>query len=115
MAQLTVSELDEAVKERLQLRASRNGRGLEAEVRAILEEAVHEDAWEQALREEGAPMLGNKEMGLGDLMYEHFKDRGLTDEEFARFNTGIAEINSRDFMGIPDFEAEAFEGSPSDK
>ncbi len=115
MAQLVIPIIDDALEERLRARAHRNGRSLEAEVCAILEEAVCEETPEPALREEGAPMLGSEEKGLGDLMYEHFKDRGLTDEEFARFNTGIAEINSIDAMGIPDFEADEFEESPSDK
>jgi hypothetical protein len=61
-------------------------------------------------------MLRNEEeKGFGDLMYERFKDSGLTEEEFARFNTGIAEINSRWAMSIPDFEAEDFEEAPSSK
>jgi plasmid stability protein len=115
MAQLVIRRIDDALEERLRARASRNGRSLEAEVCAILEEAEREGGPEQALREEGVPMLHNGEKGLGDMMYEHFKDRGLTDEEFARFNGGIAEINSRSAMGIPDFEAEDFEKSPSDK
>jgi hypothetical protein len=46
-------------------------------------------------------------------MHERFKDSGLTDEEFRRFNNGIAEINSRWDMRIPDFEAEDFEETPS--
>lgn len=115
MAQLVIRTIDDALEERLRARASRNGRSLGAEVCAILEEAERREGPEQALREEGVPMLHNGELGLGDLMYERFKDRGLTDEEFARFNTGIAEINSRSAMRIPDFEADEFEESPSDK
>jgi hypothetical protein len=61
------------------------------------------------------PLLRTEEKGLGDLMYEHFKDRGLTNEEFARFKTGIFEINSRSAMRIPDFDADQFEETPSDK
>jgi plasmid stability protein len=115
MAELFVPELDEAVNERLKARARRHGRGLEEEVCAILEEAAREETLEQAFREAGAPMPPGDEEGLGDSMYERFKDRGLTDQEFARFNIGIAEINSSDAMGIPDFEADAFEKVPSDK
>ena len=40
MAQLFVTELDDAVEERLKARARRHGRSLEAEARAILEEAA---------------------------------------------------------------------------
>ena len=40
MAQLIVRKLDDDAKERLKARAKRNGRSLEAEARAILEEAA---------------------------------------------------------------------------
>jgi plasmid stability protein len=115
MAQLFVPDLEETVNDRLRARARRHGRSLEDEVCAILEEAAREEPLEQAFQEEGAPMLRGDEKGLGDLMYERFKDQGLTDEEFARFNIGIAEINSMDAMGIPDFDADEFEETPSDK
>lgn len=42
MAALNIRNLDEAVKRRLQLRAARHGRSMEAEVREILTEAVRE-------------------------------------------------------------------------
>jgi antitoxin FitA len=42
VAALNIRNLDEAVKRRLQVRASRHGRSMEAEVRAILTEAVRE-------------------------------------------------------------------------
>jgi len=106
MAQLTVRTLDDAGKRRLEARAARNGRSLEAEARAILEEAAAEEA---------TPLLRNEEKGFGDLMHERFKDSGLTEDEFARFNVGIAEINSRWAMSIPDFEADDFEEAHSDK
>jgi hypothetical protein len=104
MAQLTVRKLDDDAKQRLETRAARNGRSLEAEARAILEEAAAVEI---------GPILRNDEKGFGDLMYERFKDSGLTEEEFHRFNAGIAEINSRSDMRIPDFEAEDFEETPS--
>jgi antitoxin FitA len=44
MAALTIRDLDDDVKDRLRLRAARNGRSMEAEVRAILAEAVREPA-----------------------------------------------------------------------
>jgi plasmid stability protein len=44
MAALSIRDLDETVKRRLQLRAARNGRSMEAEARAILTEAVSEPA-----------------------------------------------------------------------
>ncbi|WP_353953587.1 Arc family DNA-binding protein [Knoellia sp. S7-12] len=44
MSTLTIRQVDEDVKKRLQVRAARNGRSMEAEVRAILTEAVSIDA-----------------------------------------------------------------------
>lgn len=44
MAALSVRNLDESVKRRLRSRAARHGRSMEAEVRAILTEAVSEPA-----------------------------------------------------------------------
>ena len=44
VAALNIRNLDETVKRRLQVRAARHGRSMEAEVRAILEEAVREPA-----------------------------------------------------------------------
>jgi plasmid stability protein len=40
MAALSIRDLDDGVKERLRQRAAGNGRSMEAEVRAILAEAV---------------------------------------------------------------------------
>jgi hypothetical protein len=100
MAQLTVRKLSDDAKLRLEARAAQNRRSLEAEVRAILEDAATGEA---------TPLLRNDEKGFGDLMYERFKESGLTPDELRRFNTGIAEINSMSAMRIPDFEAEDFE------
>lgn len=44
MAALSIRNLDESVKQRLQSRAARHGRSMEAEARAILTEAVREPA-----------------------------------------------------------------------
>jgi len=44
MAALSIRDLDDAVKEKLRLRAARNGRSMEAEIRAILTAAVTDDA-----------------------------------------------------------------------
>jgi plasmid stability protein len=115
MAQLFVADLDETVNARLNARARRHGRSLEDEARAILEEAAHEEPLEQALQEEGAPMLRGDEKGFGDLMYERFKDIGLKEDEVRRFNDGIEEFNSQWEMGLPDFEADEYEEDPSGK
>ncbi|HEX3488109.1 MAG TPA: toxin-antitoxin system [Streptosporangiaceae bacterium] len=44
MAALSIRNLDESVKRRLQSRAARHGRSMEAEAREILTEAVREPA-----------------------------------------------------------------------
>jgi plasmid stability protein len=44
MAALNIRNLDETVKRRLQVRAARHGRSMEAEVRAILADSVQEPA-----------------------------------------------------------------------
>jgi plasmid stability protein len=116
MTELFIADLDDEVTERLKQRARGNGRTIEAETRAILEEvAAGQAGFEEPVSAEAALLPRNTEQGLGDVMYEHFKDRGLTDEEFARFNEGIAEISSRSAMRIPDFEADEFEEWPSNK
>lgn len=42
MAAVSVRGLDDGVKERLRIRAASNGRSMEAEIRAVLAEAVRE-------------------------------------------------------------------------
>jgi plasmid stability protein len=44
MAALSIRDLDDSVKEKLRLRAARNGRSMEAEIRAILTSAVTDEA-----------------------------------------------------------------------
>jgi len=58
MAQLIVRKLDENVKARLKARAKRQGRTLEAEARAILQEAAAEEV---------VPLLSNEETRLRTL------------------------------------------------
>ena len=104
MAELTVRKLDDAVKERLEARATRNGRSVEAEACAIIEDATEDEA----LR---GGRIGNQ--SLADFMEATFKDIGLTDEEWQRFNVGISEMNS--YMSSVDFDADEYEESTSDK
>lgn len=47
MSTLTIRKVDGDVKHRLQVRAARNGRSMEAEVRAILDEAVADSAGDE--------------------------------------------------------------------
>lgn len=49
MAALSVRNLDDQVRQRLRLRAARNGRSMESEVRAILIEAVSDTSAEDGL------------------------------------------------------------------
>jgi antitoxin FitA len=44
VAALSIRDLDDSVKEKLRLRAARNGRSMEAEIRAILTSAVVDEA-----------------------------------------------------------------------
>ena len=44
MAAVSIRDLDELVKEKLQVRAAQHGRSMEAEIRAILTAAVTDDA-----------------------------------------------------------------------
>lgn len=84
MAQLLVRNLEDRLKGRLQRRAKRNGRSMEAEAREILR---------NALQEEEAP-----KRGLGSEIVALFSGSGVYLDE------PIAEI--RDMrMEIPDFES----------
>ncbi len=67
MAAIGIRDLDDEVKERLRLRAARNGRSLEAEIRAILTTAVTDDAPHNdlfAALSERFAQLGGSDLGL---------------------------------------------------
>jgi len=49
VAAVSIRNLDDGVKARLRIRAARNGRSMEAEIRAILAEAVSESEASQGL------------------------------------------------------------------
>ena len=69
MAALSIRNLDEDIKRRLQLRATRHGRSMEAEARAILTEAVCEPADSAGLFTallDGFGMLGGVDLQLPD-------------------------------------------------
>ena len=61
LSALSIRNLDDRVKERLRVRAARHGRSMEAEVRAILTDAVSEPG--------EAP-------GLFDAIYDRFSELG---------------------------------------
>jgi len=67
MGQLVVRNLEEEVKAKLRRRAAAHGCGMEAEVRAILREAVNVEPARQA--------------GLGTRIAAHFAGIGLRDGE----------------------------------
>ena len=83
MAQLVVRRLDDGVKKRLKARAKKHGRSLEAEARAILEDAANGEA---------PPTSSRTKKGFGTLMHERFKDIGFTDEEKREFDKAIEEM-----------------------
>lgn len=64
MATLTIRDVDEDLKARLRVRAARNGRSMEAEVRAILRSVLAESA---------------SRRGLGTSIHELFADIGGAD------------------------------------
>ncbi|CAN5454804.1 plasmid stabilization protein [soil metagenome] len=66
MAALSVRDLDEAVRERLRVRAAHHGRSMEAEIRAILTDAV------------STPM---DSLGLAQTLLARFSDLGGLDLE----------------------------------
>ena len=69
MAQILVRDLDEALIARLNERAERNGRSLESEIKAILEE-IFETEEPRATREEA--------LAIVDKWQNYWKERGKT-------------------------------------
>lgn len=104
MADLNLRKLNDAAKARLEARASRNGRSVEAEARAIIEEATEE---------EGSRGGRMDNLSLAEFMQANFKDIGLTDDEWLRFNVAISDLNS--YRSTVDFDADEYEESVSDK
>jgi len=66
MSAVSIRNLDDRVKERIRLRAARHGRSMEAEMRAILTEAVHEPGDEESL----VPALMHRFAELGGVELE---------------------------------------------
>jgi plasmid stability protein len=64
MAAVSIRNLDDQVVERLRVRAASNGRSMEAEMRAILTEAVQEPG---------------EEVGLFDVLHDRFAALGGVD------------------------------------
>jgi antitoxin FitA len=69
MAALSIRDLDDEVRERLRVRAAQHGRSMEAEVRAILVEAVMDSGGAESLFDslrERIGALGGVELELPD-------------------------------------------------
>lgn len=64
MAQILVRNLDDGLKARLQRRAKRNGRSMEAEAREILREALRKKEPERGLGSEIVAMFSGSGIGL---------------------------------------------------
>jgi plasmid stability protein len=83
MAQLIVRRIADDVKARLKARAVRHGRSVEAEVRAIIEEAM---------KGEEAEGAESARVGFGTLMRQRFSKDGLTEKEARLFNEAIERL-----------------------
>ncbi len=67
MAQILVRKLEDRIRTRLEQRAKRNGRSMEAEVREILREALkEEEAPQGGLGSEIAALFSGQGIGLRD-------------------------------------------------
>ena len=66
MATLTIRNLDENVKRRLQVRAALNGRSMEAEVRASLAASVEDARTLEPTEEDLGTALHRRFMALGE-------------------------------------------------
>jgi plasmid stability protein len=64
MAQILVRKVDERVKARIQRRAKRNGRSMEAEVREIINNAAAEEEPKRGLGSEIVALFSGQGIGL---------------------------------------------------
>ncbi len=77
MSMLTVRNLDPEVKAEIQRRAARNGRSMEAEVRAILGQAAHEPEPELNLAEVFAEAFDGLNFELPEFDRSRHMPRGI--------------------------------------
>jgi plasmid stability protein len=82
MAAVSIRDLDDDVKDRLRVRAARNGRSMEAEIRAILTDAVSESDPSRGLFTELLDRFG--EIGYGVERLPH-SDRATAAQVFSAF------------------------------
>ncbi|MGA7341222.1 MAG: Arc family DNA-binding protein [Terracidiphilus sp.] len=64
MAQILIRNLDDRVKERIQRRAKRNGRSMEAEAREILNDALSKEEPKRGLGSEMVALFSGQGIGL---------------------------------------------------
>lgn len=95
VADLLVRRLDDNVKARLKQRAKLHGRSVEAEARAILEEAVGGTAGPDTV----------SKVGFGTLMQRRFGKIGLTKEEARLLNEAIEELRRGSKPRDPGFDS----------
>lgn len=81
MATVSIRDLDDGVRDRLRVRAARNGRSMEAEMRAILTAAVAE---ERQKYPNAVAMIIDVFHGYDDLVLD-IEPRTLDDERAAPF------------------------------
>lgn len=81
MVELLINDVDDEVARTLAHRAQQAGRSMAEEARAILTRALRSD-------------------GPGTRLREHFVGAGLTDDEFERFQRGIAESRAQPLRGV---------------
>ena len=87
MPSITVRNIDENLKQRLQHQAAKHGCSMEEEVRRILAAALPQHGDEAKRNVPDAPTEG-----LGTAIHNLFKPVGLTDEEFELFSRNIEEL-----------------------
>ena len=80
MAQLVVRNLPDEVKDRLQRRAARHGRSLEAEVREILAQAPEAEA------------PGKKKLGAGTALARKLTKHKVEDADWQALNANMKEL-----------------------
>lgn len=68
MATIVIRKLDETIKRKLQVRAARNGRSMEAEARVLLRESLH--------KLPAFPEIPSLDRGLGAAIHELFAPLG---------------------------------------
>lgn len=95
MADILIRRLSEDVKTRLKQRAKLHGRSVEAEARAIIEEAVTP-----------APEPGREpKVGFGTLMQRRFRNSGLTGSEAQLFDEAVEKLRGGSRPRDPGFDS----------